>query len=108
VTAGWRSGRCATRSSTRRATAITPNCSWSAGEPSRSSRPSGSSSIAAEGPDSPDAAAQVVLDAFTHARDEAGHETFDREVTRGTALSYDEAVGYLRSTLDALLADTSS
>jgi tetratricopeptide (TPR) repeat protein len=65
-------------------------------------------SLAAEGPDSPDAASQILLDAYTHARDAAGHEAFDREVTRGTTLSYDEAVAYLRGTLDALLADTPS
>jgi predicted ATPase/class 3 adenylate cyclase len=65
-------------------------------------------SLAAEGPDSPDAASQILFDAYMHARDAAGHETFDREVTRGTTLSYDDAVAYLRRTLDTLLADTPS
>jgi predicted ATPase/class 3 adenylate cyclase len=65
-------------------------------------------SVAAEAPDSPDAAAQAMLDAYTHARDEAGPEVFDAEVARGTKLSFDEILSFLRRTLDTLLADTSS
>ena len=58
--------------------------------------------------DAPGSVLEAFLAALTHARDGLGAEVFDALVSRGMSMSYDEILRYAFSTLDELLADTSS
>ena len=57
-------------------------------------------------PELPGSAQQEVVAAITRTRETLGAELFDAGVERGTAMSFDEIVGYLLGELDALIAET--